>query len=274
MESEKYYKLKLCRYYEKGKCEKSKEECNYAHGKNDLKKSKKECINGLYCYKKDCSFNHPDGWNYKDNIKICDYYKNGHCINEAKCNFRHDNEESKEIMDNNIKVHDNKEHKEILKLDNYDYIKDVVRGFIHEDIIYKIIEDNRKKYDTDKNDSSLNFTLIVDGIECKNIEDIFVNNNNKNKKNEYNNTQFNKKKVEEKNVDIENITDNTIESINYLQKDFEKIIKELKIYIDESFLNDKKIYGINMKIELNKIMSEINLFKNNYRDIININGNF
>jgi hypothetical protein len=33
-------------------------------------------------------------------------------------------------------------------------------------------------------------------------------------------------------------------------------------------MEDKYIYGINMKIELNKIVSKIDLFKNNYQDII------
>lgn len=264
----KYYKLKLCRHYEKGKCDKSKEICNYAHGEDDLRELKKECINRLKCFKKDCNFNHPNGWNYKDNLKICDYYKNGYCINEANCKFRHDNEELEEIIDNNIEDHENKEHEDFFKSDNYDYIKDVVKGFIHEDIIYKIIEDNRKKYNTDKTDLSLDFTLTVNGIEIENIKDLFTNNNF------YKKNKSNNKEVEKQSIDIENITDNTIELIDDLQKDFEKNIKELKIYLDESFLNDKKIYGINMKFELNKIMSEINLFKNNYKDIINIDGNF
>lgn len=267
----KNYKLKLCRHYEKGKCYKSKEICNYAHGKDDLRDFKKECINGLKCFKKDCNFNHPNGWNYKNNLKICDYYKNGYCINEANCKFRHDDEELEEIINNNIEDHENEEYKEFLKSDNYDYIKNVVKEFIHEDIVYKIIEDNRKKYNADKNDLSLDFTLIVDGIEIENTKDIFTDSNNKNKSN---NIQFNNKKVEKQDIDIEKITDNTNGLIDDLQKYFEKNIKELKIYIDELFLNDKKMYGINMKIELNKIMSEINLFKNNYKDIIDIDNKF
>jgi hypothetical protein len=258
----KNYKLKLCRHYEKGKCDKSKENCNYAHGNDDLREFKKECINGLKCFKKDCNFNHPNGWNYKYNLKICDYYKNGYCINEANCKFRHDDDELEDI--------ENEEHKDFFKSDNYDYIKNVVKGFIHEDIIYKIIEDNRKKYNADKNDLSLDYTLIVDGIEIENTKDLFTNNNNKNKSN---NIQF-KKEVEKQSIDIENITNNTFGLIDDFQKDLEKDIKELKRYLDESFLNDKKMYGINMKIELNKIMSEINLFKNNYKDIINIYDKF
>jgi hypothetical protein len=117
---------------------------------------------------------------------------------------------------------------------------------------------------------SLDYTLIVDGIEIENTKDLFTNNNNKNKSN---NIQF-KKEVEKQSIDIENITNNTFGLIDDFQKDLEKDIKELKRYLDESFLNDKKMYGINMKIELNKIMSEINLFKNNYKDIINIYDKF
>lgn len=58
-----------------------------------------------------------------------------------------------------------------------------------------------------------------------------------------------------------------------LQILFEKYIKEIKQNIDNIFIEDKQKHGLNMKISLNKIMYEINLFKSNYQDIIKINKN-
>ncbi|KAI7869086.1 hypothetical protein K492DRAFT_212102 [Lichtheimia hyalospora FSU 10163] len=84
-----YYKLKLCNFYENyGKCNRG-DNCNYAHGKDELREFKKICNFGLDCYKEDCHFTHPKGWNPKDNIKVCEYYMNGFCKNEDNCKFSH-----------------------------------------------------------------------------------------------------------------------------------------------------------------------------------------
>lgn len=227
--NKKYIKLKLCDYYEKGKCKKSKEECDFAHGKDDLRELKiEDCINGLKCFKKDCKFYHPDGWNYKDNVKICEYYLNGHCIKENNCIFRHIEENYK---DNNIEstetTYSIKTFKDSTKLDME---------------IENECSSTIKKPEKLNNELS-NFKIFVDGIECSDISNTLNNNN-----------------------DIDNKTKDLI--IEFQNK-FEKYIKDIKNNINEFFIEDKRIYGINMKLELNKIMSEIILFRSNYEDLIN-----
>jgi hypothetical protein len=260
----KYNKLKLCSYYEKGKCHKSKENCNYAHGKDDLREFKKKCINGLDCFKENCHFSHPKGWNYKNNINICEYYKKGFCRNEDYCNFKHINKENDKIIDNeinnDIELHENKECQENYKTNIYDYIKEIINNHLHEDIVYNIIENNNNDID---NNLSLNFTITVDGIEYRDSDNIFNNNNKINKIESTN--------INSDNKDIDHVLDDTIGLINGLQNEIDKYIKNIKKEIDQTFINDKKKYGINMKLELNQIISLMNLFKDNYKDIIKIN---
>lgn len=69
---------------------------------------------------------------------------------------------------------------------------------------------------------------------------------------------------------IDNIKD-TEKLILKLQTLLEKYIKEIKKNIDNIFIDDKQKHGINMKMGLNKIMSEMNLFKSNYQDFIKYN---
>ena len=57
-----------------------------------------------------------------------------------------------------------------------------------------------------------------------------------------------------------------------MQNSFGGFIKKIKENIDETFIGNNEKYGISMKMELNKIMSEILLFKNNFVDITNINN--
>lgn len=234
-------KTQLCRFFKSPKgCNKGSK-CKFAHGEVELKKLTKPCFTGSKCYKKDCQFLHPEGWNYKNNIKVCEFFKNGYCINEDNCRFEH----IKENKNNDIQA-ENK----------YDYIKDIVKGFIHEDIIYGIVENTKKQnnnQDIDNNNLSLNVKFIVDGIEYKNLENIFSNHNENNKV------------INSDNQEADDILD-IIELIN----NFDKYIKDIKRNIDETFINNKEKYGFYLKLELNKIMSELLLFKNNFEDITDI----
>lgn len=245
----KYYKLKLCNFYEKhGKCKKGIE-CNYAHGKDELRDFTKDCINGLKCFKKDCLFLHPKNWNPEDNIRICEYYLNGYCVNEDNCKFKHikENEELKnnyeEIKnDENIKINENDLLKNI-DINNNDEFPELKENIISDTIKTNNVNELEIK-DSQYKDSKVNQKYNL----SPNIE-IFVNGiKNDDKENDFN--------------EIENL-------INNLQNDFLKYTKEIKVNIDETFIEDKYIYGIDMKLELNKIMSEIYLLKNNYQDIIN-----
>jgi hypothetical protein len=192
-------KTQLCKYYKSLKgCDKGNN-CSFAHGENELKKVIKQCISGLKCYKKECEYYHPEGWDYKSNKKICKYYnENGYCINENNCKFEH-------------------------------------------------IEKNNK---------------VIDNIEES--KDIFDNCNEISKFKSINNYN---QKIEDKKLNIDNNSDDTIKLINDLQENIDKYIREIKKNIDETFVNDKQKYGINLKLDINKISSEILLFKNNFEII-------
>lgn len=256
----KYYKLRLCNFYEKhGECAKG-DKCNYAHGMDELREFKKECINGLKCFKKDCLFLHPESWNPEDNIRICEYYLNGYCVNENNCKFKHIKVDEKIKNEGNIKIEEINKNNKNIDINNNDefpelkenIISDIIKtndDILEDENLSKLIENNNVNQNYDL---SPNIKIFVNGIE----NDILnINEEINNKENDFNE---NKKSINK----IENL-------INNLQNDFLKYSKKIKKNIDETFIEDKYIYGINMKLELNKIMSEIDLFKNNYQDIIN-----
>lgn len=230
MNSEKkYYKLKLCYSYEKNKkCDKGNY-CTYAHGKEELKSYKKECINGLACFKKDCQFSHPKDWNYINNVKTCEYYMNGFCKNGDNCDFIHIKE------NNNYKVENIKINKK--------------------DISSKEENEHNNIFEDEKNEKNR---------KLHNIE-IFVNSKEYNDKNNMLDKSVENDKKEKNFDDIEKL-------ILDFEDIFEKYVKEIKINIDKEFTEDKLKYGIGMKLELNKINSEISLFKHNLKDFIKYNN--
>jgi hypothetical protein len=282
MNSEKkYYKLKLCNHYKKNnKCPKGSE-CNYAHGEKELRDFKKEdCINGSKCFKEDCKFNHPSGWNYKDNLKICEFFKNGYCINEDNCKFKHVKEDEVEEINNydNIEIKENidisnKNEFPSLKgnmisdTSNISNINEDVLGTSSSDLIknenlqdgiqYSEINKNENININKENNSSPNIEILVNVIEYDDKDNMLNMNKDINHEKEKNN--FNKSKQ----------TENIEDLINKLQYNFLEFSRKIKNNIDELFIEDKYIYSVNMKLGLNKIISEIELFKNNYQDIMN-----
>lgn len=271
-DEKRYYKLKLCNLYEKnGKCYRG-DNCNYAHGKDDLKEFKKICNFGLKCFNKDCHFFHPGGWSPENNKKICEYYINGYCINDDNCKFKHIEEKNefpylKENHQNDIKVNKN--------ININDYIKNIIKNHLHEDIIYNIIENIRNNNNIIPIENDIE--IFVDGVKYNdklndienNIEDIKINENKDINKNEDNHSR----EILTNNINYNYIYDdnkeNIEELISKLQNDFEKYTKEIKNNIDNIFIESKQKYRYNIKMDLNKIMAEISLFKNNYQDIIN-----
>lgn len=230
-EEKNNYKIKLCNYYKNDKCKKTKDECNYAHGKDDLRKIfKKDCVNGLDCFKKDCPFIHPDNWNYKINNKICEFFKYNNCINDNNCNFMHINEDDiiNKVNEKNKTIDINSDN-EFQFFENTNEDEKIKNEYISE-------EDNIK--------------VSIDVTEYNN--DILNNNINELKEKEIN-----------KKDDIEKIEDLILK----LENEFKKYIKEIKHNIDNIYIEDKRKYGIKMKMDLNKITSNIFLLKKNFQDI-------
>lgn len=292
----KYYKLRICNFYEKyGKCNNGKN-CNYAHGEDELREFKKDCVNGLNCFKKKCHFSHPKGWNYKNNVKICEYYMNGFCKKEDNCEFRHieenNNKNNNSDIEEDIEIYKEDRKIDINNNNEFPYLKENKRN-IKDDCSLENI--NNINID---DDLCPNVEFFVDGIKYDNLNILDVNDkvieDNKNNLNELNKTtnisenmetcEYNLELSVENEDDVDdilNINENTKVGENgetqdliiKLQESFEEYVKEIKNSIDEIFIEDKYILGINMKLELNKIISEINLFRNNYQDIINKNHN-
>jgi hypothetical protein len=249
----KYYKLKLCNFYDKhGNCTKGNN-CNYAHGENELRPYKKKCVNGLNCFKKYCQFIHPEDWDYKKNVRICEFFKNGYCINEDNCDFKHIKEDIKEDIEINIDEEDIKEDEkddktiDVNNNDEFPSLRENIKT--NDDILeYKNLAESNGNNDIHDN---INIEVFVNGVEYDDKNNMLnINENINNKENCFS--------------EIEN-------HINKLQNDFLKFTNKIKKDIDEKFINDKYIYGINMKLGLNKIISEIDLFKNNFQDIKNLN---
>lgn len=228
------YKVELCKHYMSSKgCDKIKEKCNYAHGKDDLRK--KRCQSYEKCWNKYCEYDHPKNWNYKDNIKICDYYINGFCRKGDDCNFKH------VIKDENNNKLNEKIDKEVLDINN-----------INE---FPLSKNNNED---NKNENLPNIEISINEIEYNDIDE-----RDKNKENVNDGFYISEEKEDNTDEDIECL-------ILDFKKSFEKYSNEIKYNIDKLFVEDKKI-GINMKLELNKIMSKISLFENNYHDYKLIN---
>lgn len=142
----------------------------------------------------------------------------------------------------------------------------------------------------DKNNEECNYAHGEDELRCKyyingfckngdNCDFIHIKENNNYK---VENIKINKKDISSKeenehnNIFEDEKNEKNFDDIEKLILDFEdifeKYVKEIKINIDKEFTEDKLKYGIGMKLELNKINSEISLFKHNLKDFIKYNN--
>lgn len=240
----KYYKLKLCDEYIKNKkCDKG-DKCTYAHGEKEIRKMKKTCNYGLNCFNESCIFVHPKTWNPKDNKKICNYGLN--CFND-NCNFKH--------IDENTDLNEN------IKINNK----------IKDDNIVNSVDENSKNKELFPN-----IEIIVNDMKY-NDTDNMLNTNESNIIVTNNNIINESGSIKDINNDIQiplelKEMSDIEELIINMQKIFEKYTMEIKNNIDTVFINDKQKYGIDMKIQLNKIMYEVSLFKLNYHDFNKYNN--
>lgn len=299
----KNIKKVICDNWKKGICKYNKEKCNFAHGENDL--IKQECSNGINCYNENCWFKHPDEWRPYDNKKECIFCAEGFCDkknnkykhinddiidtnidvfknvkNNEKLNVIKEidfNDEDFPILNNNIK--DNKTSYDgndikVIKEELYKEYKYLSQlnpneSWANEDIVEETnerIEILTNKYNVLKDitkdilDEELNLRLLENNSDNKN-ENIFKSVNT----GEHSIPNVN---ISIKYNDEENEDDNILSIINEMEEKNKNHIKRIKIILDkkEKTINDEnKIY---LKLQINKIMKDINLFKLNYEDLI------
>lgn len=168
------YKTQLCRFYKNGVCDK-KDKCFYAHGIEELKKIKKDCIGQLKCYDESCSFNHPNDWNPYDNKIECLYCKKGNCnkINKRYIHIKNNVTNFKFVVNKIILVNriirylkkvenNNKLNNDIIKDKNETFINDLKNNNNINNLICQM-----------ENNLDLYYEKIIDSINNININDYF-----------------------------------------------------------------------------------------------------
>lgn len=289
------YKKDICNNWKEGKCKYDKRDCLFAHGNEDIIKTK--CINGNDCYNENCLYEHPNEWNPYNNKKECLFCSKGFC-NKKDMKYNH-------IINNNdfpklTKSKDINKYKysKILTLDlknklnieesihekkdelSFEQICDIPlpESTEYEDIIFEI--DSKRKYISKLQEKSKVWSLleeeyneIIEEInnikqEIKSLENI--------KNNEQPNIDIKINGMDFKNIDLKNIlTVNNIvlnkeDEIYNLIQDMKKIIKiynkEIKQSINNKIENEYfKFIFIN---NINNIQVMVDLFEVNYKDIV------
>lgn len=282
----KYHKTKLCRYYENyGKCSKGNS-CTYAHGIDELKK--KNCFNGLDCFKKYCQFEHPDGWNPEKNKKICKYYINSYCDKGDMCKFKH----VKNIIEEKDKKDKNNNSEIIKKNEDIDINDDNEFPYLKEKTISNIIKttnnvwenfyDRKKENNIDEiknknqnNNLSPNIEVLVNSCKYNNENNI-KSDKNKEKEKELLNSDYVSDTSKLSNITL------TINEVGF--KDTKNKIDEEEIYNkvinDEELMqnykkhnnsNNENLLDIcenNIQI-MNKYLTEhINIIKSNFNEFM------
>lgn len=289
------YKKDICNNWKEGKCKYDKRDCLFAHGNEDIIKTK--CRNGNDCYNENCLYEHPNEWNPYNNKKECLFCSKGFC-NKKDMKYNH-------IINNNdfpklTKSKDINKYKysKILTLDlknklnieesihekkdelSFEQICDIPlpESTEYEDIIFEI--DSKRKYISILQEKSKDWSLleeeyneIIEEInnikqEIKSLENI--------KNNEQPNIDIKINGMDFKNIDLKNIlTVNNIvlnkeDEIYNLIQDMKKIIKiynkEIKQSINNKIENEYfKFIFIN---NINNIQVMVDLFEDNYKDIV------
>lgn len=289
------YKKDICNNWKEGKCKYDKRDCLFAHGNEDIIKTK--CRNGNDCYNENCLYEHPNEWNPYNNKKECLFCSKGFC-NKKDMKYNH-------IINNNdfpklTKSKDINKYKysKILTLDlknklnieesihekkdelSFEQICDIPlpESTEYEDIIFEI--DSKRKYISKLQEKSKDWSLleeeyneIIEEInnikqEIKSLENI--------KNNEQPNIDIKINGMDFKNIDLKNIlTVNNIvlnkeDEIYNLIQDMKKIIKiynkEIKQSINNKIENEYfKFIFIN---NINNIQVMVDLFEDNYKDIV------
>lgn len=237
---ENKYKLKLCDFYMKGKCNKQ-DECTYAHGEKELL-----CVFDENCVNDKCGRIHINrDENINDNIYIKDK-ENKESLKKVDI-F---DEKEFPIFNNNINS-----KKDIPDTNNITYDLKKILNIKDEYKNKKEILNNESKY-IEKEKEKLEF----------NIQKI-DNNINENIENEAEDFKSPEITLTIKENDNQNLYNNeNIEIINKMYNEILKLNMDIKQNIKKNIKNDYfKIILIN---DLNKIESNIKIFKDNYEDCL------
>lgn len=319
----KYYKLKICNFYKKGKCNKNNL-CTYAHGLSELREYKKDCKFGINCLNKECNFYHPKNWNYMKNnkkdeeniifvqkevlkndndfpalminndnyIKTNDnIYKKpkvlfADIIKNDKKNVKDNNNINQDKLDVetqtiNIKNKIQNKYKELSNIDEKNWENDFEIREIEDEI-----ETLKLEYDKlNTVNKKVNYYEEFDDLNLNNIFNLDIENSN----NEImKNIDYGKEDKIENNPNINitingfNICKNVNDEFNIyeyneinkiidnMEMDIENYINKIKEIINKQ-INFKKDIKIELIKNLNGMKSNVELFRNNYNDLLKYN---
>lgn len=286
-------KIKICKYWEDGKCKKGKNKCSFAHGDDDIRKIK--CNYGINCYKEKCSFVHPEEWIF---IKKTDVLNNEHKDNNdyiLQIPKKEDFPKIIEINKSNTIVNDKPLYSEVINQDlNYNENMDNV--YIDEKVIKdkkRLLEKKEKKlgdwslsmeeeseiiYEIEnlKKDinylnskkKELNISEKENQVDTNNKPEIIIKINGKEIDNAIDlDEKINNYKMEtEENINVEK--EKVLSIINNFRKYFKSNEQDFKIGIKNTIKNDEEKIDI-MRIT-NRIMADIKLLDDCYNDLIKI----
>lgn len=245
---ENKYKLKLCDFYIKGKCN-NKDKCTYAHGEKEL-----NCVFDEKCINDKCDRIHI---NRDKNIDDKIYIKE----KRNKENFKKvDIFDEKEFptFDNKISS-----KKDITSITNITYdlknilnIKNECKNKNKNEIINNELDIELSKLNKD----DWSYSIEISEKEKEELEFNLQKINLVNRENKINN-------IIDENTENDNQNDEVMEIINKMYNEILKLNINLKQNIKKDIKND---YFKSILIsDLNKIQTNIKLFKDNYEDCLN-----
>lgn len=236
----KNYKLKLCQNYErKGLCDYGNN-CNFAHGKNDLRK--KKCDSYENCWNEDCKFEHPENWDPKKN-KICKYYVNGFCKTGNNYKFNHIIEGTEENIEISINNNIQKTSDKKLDLNSNDIFPPLIS---QED--NKIVNTNYNEKDNiNKSINILKKKEIIDDLELH--------------RNKIENTDKDISLNIKFSINGKELNENELNEFLSIDKDNFQLEENIKNK-DCSFFNSKKIDKINEKEIYENVVNDEKIMKN------------
>lgn len=270
------YKTTICLNYEKGIECRFGDKCNFAHGENEIRKTK--CKFGIKCYNKNtyCKFEHNEESEVNDNENIKDRNNSDNMV------LPKDDDFPEIIKTNNInnKKYDYK-YSEILtsylknKLSitediNYNNIDNVPKEKINEnneedeDIDYRINVKNQclRKLENESKDWSLldeDYEKIIDEIKI-------VKNDIRNLKDE----KLNDKKDSLPNININFVENDNKDNMYDIANDIgifvETCIVKMKDILHRKYKNNDNVDITNIIFELNNYLARTELLKFNIKD--------